>query len=123
MSINDILNSYGGEENNSLKSILNLTDDEDDNNYIQAMGHLYYYDNDQFEELLIHQKNSFNVISSNIESVNSKFDEIKLYIDMLKEKQFHISAICLQKCWISNENDITLLQINGYKCTYIAKKK
>ena len=88
MSINDILNSYGGEENNSLKSILNLTDDEDDNNYIQAMGHLYYYDNDQFEELLIHQKNSFNVISSNIESVNSKFDEIKLYIDMLKEKQF-----------------------------------
>ena len=41
MSVNNILNSYGGEENNSLKSILNLTDDEDDNNYIQAMGHSY----------------------------------------------------------------------------------
>ena len=92
------LNSYSGEENNSLKSILNLTDDEDDNNYIQAMGHSYYYDNDQFEELLIHQKNSFNVISSTKESVNSKFDEIKLYIDMLKEKQLNISANCLQEC-------------------------
>ena len=82
------------------------------------MGHSYHYDYDQFEELFIHQKNSFNVISSNIESVNSKFDEIKLYIDMLREKQLNISAICLQECWISNENDISLLQINGYKCLY-----
>ena len=60
------------------------------------MGHSYYYDNDQFEELLMHQKNSFNVESSNKESFNCKFDEINLYFDMLRGKQLNISAICLQ---------------------------
>ena len=48
--------------------------------------------------------------------------KIKLYIDMLREKkQLDVIAICLQECWISNENDLSLLQINVYKCIW--KKK
>ena len=49
------------------------------------MPDIYYYDNDQFEELFMHQKNSVNVESSNIKFLNSKFDEINLYIDMLRQ--------------------------------------
>ena len=66
-------------------------------------------------ETLKKHKNSFTIFSTNIISLNAKFDELTAYIDILRETDFEFSAICLQECWI-NETHFINLDIDGYTC-------
>ena len=110
-----ILHSYGGYQNNSLRAYLHL-DDNDDINELSAIKHSSYYDIDQFKSLLQDNVNSFSILSSNIESINSKITDIQLFVEELRQNNLELSAICLQECWISDSEDISHIEINGYQC-------
>ena len=112
----NILRSYGGLNDNSLRHVLHSNEDENDNNnYLNATTHSCYYDTDHLNATLKKHKNSFTIFSTNIESLNAKFDELTVYIDILRETDFEFSAICLQECWI-NETHLINLDIDGYTC-------
>ncbi len=75
-----ILQSMGGVESNSLNKILESNNVEnDENKQIQIMHHYSNYDNDKFEVLIQVQKQCFNILSPNIQSIGSTFDELKLF--------------------------------------------
>ena len=49
----------------------------------------------------------------NIQNIFSKFDELVCFIQTSNIKHL-ISAICLNKCWISQEHDVAGLHLEGY---------
>ena len=112
---NNILSHYGGLENSSLKHTLTLPEDEnDENSHINLIGHSPYLDNEQTIKFLCDNSTNFNVLSTNIESVRAKFDEISIYLNLLRESNVEFDAICLQECWISDDTDLALIHLDGY---------
>ena len=85
-----ILQSYGDVENNSLKEILQLGSNNDNN--VDVIQHSQYYDEDSFSNILKSKKSTFSVVS--IESINAKFNELQAFIHMCNESNFELSAIC-----------------------------
>ena len=79
--------------------------------------HSHYYDFDQFSSLISTYTNYFSIFSSNIQSMNAKFDELQVYIEVLNHKlRFKYSIICLQETWQSENDDPSLFHLEGYTC-------
>ena len=73
---------------------------------------------------LIHNKPTFTVMSLNCQSISANFDEFKLFIDCLTNRNCNADIINLQESWLSASsyyNDIILpgyeLYIQPYICT------
>ncbi len=78
----DILQSYGGIANNSLNNVLKLdnNDDTDGENQVCVINHSPYYDNDLLIPHLQSKKESFCILSTNIESIHSKFSDLEILL-------------------------------------------
>ena len=61
----------------------------------QTIRHSSYYDYDKFNELIVHKNDHFSVLSTNIQSINSKFNELEAFVEELGNTNFKFSVICL----------------------------
>ena len=112
-----ILSAYGGLENNSLTSLIDSNeDDTEESLYIEIIQNSPYYDENNFNNFIEDKNTHFSLLSTNVESVNAKIDELIIFIEQLREINFEFSVICLQECWITKEQDIFQIKINGYTC-------
>ena len=120
-----ILQNYGGLNQNSLISILNL-DTEQDESEISVLSQMIknspFYDNEQFTKLIKEKQGNklFTILSTNIESVNVKIDELIIFIETFRGAIFEFGAICIQECWITDDANLNLIQIEGY--TFISNQ-
>ena len=48
--------------------------------------------------------------------LNSKYDELIVYIEELRKVNFKYSVICLQETWLLENDDLSPFQIEGYNC-------
>ena len=113
---------FGGIHNNSFKCIRdqNIAQENSPNQLTKQSS---YYDIDQFTSLAIHYKDYFTVFSSNIQSIHAKFNKLEILIEEFKDINFKFTVICLQECWINNNNsDSSLIQLSGYN-SIIYKRK
>ena len=96
-------------------SLIHLLDknDSEDNNEAHVIKHPPYYGKTDFTKLLIH-KAGFNILSLNIQSVNAKFDEFPLFVNRMNLTN-PISVICLQECWLSSMDNVTMFNLDGYE--------
>ena len=79
MSFDEIFLSYlGGTENNCLSYILDMHNNEV--NEIQIIRRSSYYDYDKLKEFAKQNKDRFNILSTNIQSINSKFSELEHFV-------------------------------------------
>ncbi len=117
MSLDEVFLKYqGGVENNSLINIIEpSTDTNDESEQPQIIRHSPYYDFNKLSSVLRNNQNSFSIFSSNIQSINAKFTELKIFIEMLNQLKYSFSAICVQESWLS-ENDTSQIQLEGYQC-------
>ena len=53
--------------------------------------------------------------------IHAKFDELETIIELYNTHEFQFSVICFQECWISEQQDVSQLKLNGYKCIYQGK--
>ena len=111
------LQQLGGVENNSFVNIINsdLVENED-NNEPTLISHSSYYDYDNLISTLKKNKNQFSILSTNIQSICSKIDELRIFIEMLKISHLEFSAICIQESWLAEGADLSQLQLEGYSC-------
>ncbi len=56
----------------------------------------------------------FSIFSTNIQSIKSKFDELKIFIEHIGTLGIGFSAICTQESTISEGDDLSQLQLKGY---------
>ena len=74
MTLDDnILVNYGGFEAYSLCKIIRLGEYNDDHDNLKVIRHSPYIENEKLSDLLVSKKNSFTILSTNIESINAKF--------------------------------------------------
>ena len=117
MTSDEAFLSYsGGILNNCLTNILHINENETDINEQQIIRRSSYYDFDQFSKLAKENKNSFSILSTNIQSVNVKFSELQAFIEELNTVNFKFSIICLQETWINESEDISPFHLQGYDC-------
>ena len=72
-----------------------------------------YVDVETFGKQLSQAKSKLSILSLNIQTINTKFDELKIILDNIN--QHHpISVICLQKTHHDNESTLSF-ELNDYQ--------
>ena len=56
------------------------------------------------------------IMSLKCQSINSKYDNLIIFIEELKNVNFEFSVICVQESWLDCNADLSLFQINHYQC-------
>jgi NADH/NAD ratio-sensing transcriptional regulator Rex len=79
----NLLEQYGGLDTNDLQNYFNY--DEDEENEPQILKQSAYIDLENIEKFIEQNKHNFNALSMNIESANSKFDELITTLQYLKK--------------------------------------
>ncbi len=96
----DFLQQLGGVENSSLMNILEI-DENDDLNQTHVICDSPYHDFKKLTSTLHNNKNQFCILSTNIQSINAKIDELRIFIEKLKKNNYEFSAICVQESWLN----------------------
>ena len=106
------LSSVGSVRQYSLTSI--IEEQNTNTQEHQCTQQSSYYDIDKFSEVAKTRLNDFSILTTNIESLNAKFDELLIHITELKNINFKYSVICLQETWLSEMDDMSIFHIDGY---------
>ena len=59
-------------------------------------------------------KDRFNILSTNIQSINSKFSELELFLEYLDSINFKFNVICMQETWKAEGDDFSPFMLHGY---------
>ena len=112
----NFLDKLGGVEQNSLLHKIDPYPEEyEENEEPVIIEHSSYHDLEDLVSILHKNKNQFSIFSTNIESINSKLDELKIFIDILHNSNVSFSAICIQEAWVSKGADVSRFKIEGYE--------
>ena len=109
------LKHHGGLEKNSLDRILQQHSNEESID-LHTFTSSSYYDHNLFNKLTQAHKQQFSIMSSNIQSINAKIDELKAFVIEMEQLNFQFDAICLQETWLDDTQDTSLIQLDNYTC-------
>lgn len=116
----EILDRFGGPAANDLNSVLKSNEDSDEE--IETFFHSPYYNIGDVQHTSAFGRNTFNVLSINIQSINAKFDQFVAMLSLLEEQNVYFNAICIQETWLSDFHDVSLLHIQGYNMIHQGKR-
>ena len=113
LTCEDILGNYGNPDHLKLDNILDPPDPDEEEIHIMHPSHYF-----AIEKLPIHLQTvgNFNILSLNTQSINAKFDAFVALLEIAKQQNIPFHAICLQETWLSENSDLSLLQLNGFTC-------
>ena len=96
-------------------------DSEIDENAATIIKVSNYHDMGDFFNLpIFSNKNQFKVLSFNTESLASKIDHIRVFLESLKLKNIFFDAICINECWLENFGED--LNLEGYSAKSLPQK-
>ena len=99
VDLNDLLRTFSDDTNNEVKSFTCSP----------------YIETDSLVPILSRHKGDFSVLSLNIQSIDSKNDALLAVLSELNENNIKIDAICLQETWLSDDHDVAMFNIPGYR--------
>ena len=107
-----LLSNLGGTSANSLTHILELNNvEENSDNQNLILQESPYYDCDSFKTL-IHPVDiktiNFSILSTNIQSIHAKFNELQTFVKDMQSVPFNFSVICIQESWLKDADDTSL---------------
>ena len=103
----------------SLTHLLN-NDNNTDTGDIKLIKHSPYFSETDFQRLQF-GKGRLRIMSLNSQSINAKFDELRLFKNRINKVE-EIGVVCLQETWTSENEDIRLFQLPNYKLFHKGKK-
>ena len=92
----NVLSYIGGIRNNDLSNILD-TNEFDSNEELQTTRRTSYYDLDNFDKLTRTTNKCFSILSTNIQSLNSKFSELEAFVDVLVKIISNLASFVYKK--------------------------
>ena len=78
-----------------------------------------YMSSEEFTNHISNNNESFKIISLNCQSINAKFDQLKIYIENCCKSQ--INVICLQETWLSEVSNLAPFHLNEYNFISMGK--
>ena len=115
----EILVRYGDTINFHLDNIIDPPNDDGEMNLIKPSP---YFGIDCFPYSLIHTRSQFYILSINAQSLNSKYDELVLLLNIAHSQNIRFHVICVQETWLSEMSDYSLVAIDGYNCIHQSKR-
>ena len=103
----NILSYIGGIRNNDLNNILE-TNEFDSKDELQTTRRSSYRDLDNLDTLTRKTNKCFSILSTNIQSLISKFSELEAFVDVISKTNFKCSVICLQETWLTDNDDLCI---------------
>ena len=97
MQNNEFIHDTGLNEENSLTHLLDAISPDVENEAV-LIEHSIYFDDLEFRTILRKQNSNLCILSLNCQSLNAKFDKLKMFIDYAND-QCPISVICIQESW------------------------
>ena len=110
----DILNNYGGVNENCLDSIFSNTDDDEAVPFIQTSTFLDA-DDAEIANFFNRHQNNFKIFSMNADSLHAKHAQLQIFVDRFLQKNMYFSAICIQEARINTTTDCKVLDLPQYK--------
>ncbi len=103
--------------NNSFINILESDPDENDEiGQPHIMKHPSYHDFETLSSTLSKSKKLFSIFSTNIQSLNAKTDEFKIFVESPRKLNYTFSAVCIQESWLSENDDTSQIELEDCKC-------
>ena len=100
-------------QTNSLNYVLN-NDVGNGEESIEIIKHSPYFDNKEFIQFSVDKRNQFTIFSLNIQSMNAKFDQLRIFLKKLNEKEFQFDVLCSQETWLNEKSCFSLFDIEDY---------
>ena len=115
LSVNEVLSNLGNGETSQylLENIVDALRDDDE---VKIIHPSRYFSSHDMPYSLRNEDSKFNTITINSQSINAKFDELVILIEILKQQNIHIDAICVQETWLDDTSDISRFHLEGYTC-------
>ena len=109
-----IFEHFGGKIQNDLNQI--LQSDNIENGEIDTSSLSKYVNLTQLPAYISRNECSFSILSLNCQSINSKFDDIKIILEEISNKSTtQLSAILLQESWLAGLTpDVSHFKLPGY---------
>ena len=116
---NEILNKYGNDYGDILRSSIlttfsSINEDNEEIDAAPVFEKSEYLKPDDIENFMCERKSHFSIFSLNVDSVNMKISELKIFIESLLTKNAGPSVITLQECIISKSTNCDAFKIPGY---------
>ena len=108
-----ILSQIGGLQTNDLNQLASESDYASERNSL--ISESPYYEVNDINTVNNYDKHLFSILSLNIQSIRSKFDQFSTLLDLLKEKNVVFSAICIQESGLDDNLDTNAFTLPGYK--------
>ena len=86
----------------------------DSENESILIEHSSYYGDAEFEHALQQYNSKISILSINCQSLNAKFDKLKLFLDDINTKN-QISVICVQETWNHEGTDTNCFSLPNYR--------
>ena len=115
----EILGKYGDTMNFHLDNIIDPPNDDGEMNLIKPSP---YFGIDCLPHSLVHTRGQLNILSINAQSLNSKYDELLLLLNIAQSQNIRFHVICVQETWLSEMSDYSLVAIDGYNCIHQSKR-
>ena len=113
-SVDNFLRYLGDSSALNLCELIENDDDIDDDE-LKLYRTSPYYTLECLPEYLNKQDNTFKILSIDIQSLNAKFDSLKVYLAALLDMNIKFNAICIQETWLNNNSNTSIFEIDGYK--------
>ena len=109
-----ILNNFGGIDRNNLNKIIGS--ESDSINEISTESYSPYKIMADIPEYMLSHAHGFCLLTLNCQSLNAKFEQIKIMLNFFKLNKFIIHILCLQETWVlGNPPDLSIFQLPGYQ--------
>ena len=115
----EILGNHGNPDQLKLDKILDPPDPDEEKIHIMHPSH--YFAKEKLP-IYLQTVGNFNILSLNTQSINAKLDAFVAFLEIAKRQNVHSHAICLQETWLSENSDLSLLQLNDVTCFSLGKQ-
>ena len=111
-NINSFIHNTGLNEKNSFSHLLDAIGPsiENESDLIEQSK---YYDDHEFKSVLQKFNSKISILSLNCQSINAKFDKIKIFLDGINDMN-SLSIICIQETWSQDDIDMTVFNLPNY---------
>ena len=112
VNINSFIHNTGLNEKNSFPHLLDAIGPsvENESDLIEQSK---FYDEHEFKSVLQKFNSKISILSLNCQSINAKFDKIKIFLDDINDMN-SLSIICIQETWSQDDIDMTVFNLPNY---------
>lgn len=99
---------------NNFVDLMSTDMDDEDEGVPNLFEISPYYSTEDAIQILKSKLDTLKLLSLNCQSIQAKFSQLQIYLKNFENSECPFSIICVQETWLSEEHDISLIQLNGY---------